>query len=64
MRRGGGGEWKDAAGWNHIFWQVMVWPLAAKPAEWVVCEGPISRDVLQKGGKKPTTVTGEATAAM
>lgn len=49
---------------NHIFWQVVVWPLAAKPAEWVVCEGPISRDVLQRGGKKPTTVTGEATAAM
>lgn len=34
--------------WGIIYsgWQVMVWPLAAKPEECVVCEGPINRDVL------------------
>lgn len=31
---------------NNMSWQLMVWPLAAKPEESVVCEGPVSTDVL------------------
>lgn len=48
-------------------WHVLageVWPLAARMEECVVCEGPINRDVLGRGGRTPTTQAGKAITAM
>lgn len=38
--------------------------MAARPEECIVCEGPVNRDVLCRGGQTPTSRIGKAITVM